>query len=417
MDNENKNCEILFDYLKSILYDNMTVQPDLSQLDAPYEKLGKGLQYLQFAVEEMQAYAADLSKGNLSGKFPSKENFLCENLKNLHANLNHLTWQAQQVAAGDYSQHVSYLGDFSTAFNQMTTQLKEREALLIRKAEALQGYNDLLIELTSTRKEWILVVDTRTQEVLYCNKANQNITSMDTIPDHICDNCQHSLPIKCDLLNWNSHGQSVWEQEDTDGSVYQIATYTIEWKGQEVFVHIVTDITQDRRMEKALEDKAYRDAGTGIYNRHFFDEHMTQAIRERRDITLCYMDLDGLKYTNDKYGHAEGDAYIRSYVDCIQKQIRATDIFSRLGGDEFCVVFPGCCKAMVSEKIQEVLTSFCGQNQRPYPVSFSYGIMEVNSSETPMALDQILTIVDKEMYECKKHNKQLYHKQKQRSDR
>ena len=57
-------------------------------------------------------------------------NFLCENLKNLHANLNHLTWQAQQVTKGDYSQHVAFLGEFSTAFNEMTRQLQEREAKL-----------------------------------------------------------------------------------------------------------------------------------------------------------------------------------------------------------------------------------------------------------------------------------------------
>lgn len=72
---------------------------------------------------------------------------------------------------------------------------------------------------------------------------------------------------------------------------------------------------------------------------------------------------------------------------------------------------------MVSEKIQEVLSTFCEHNQRPYPVSFSYGIIEVNARDNPMDLDQILNIVDKEMYECKKRNKQRYHKQKQRSDR
>ncbi|MFR7901198.1 MAG: hypothetical protein ACLU6Y_16235 [Ruminococcus sp.] len=42
---------------------------------------------------------------------------MCENLKNMHSNLNHLTWQAKQVAKGDYSQTVSFLGEFSEAFN------------------------------------------------------------------------------------------------------------------------------------------------------------------------------------------------------------------------------------------------------------------------------------------------------------
>ena len=86
-----------------------------------------GLQCLDRAVQELKAYSAALSVGNLSDCSPSRDNPLCENLKNMQANLNHLTWQAKQVAKGDYSQTVSYLGEFSEAFNTMTAQLRERE--------------------------------------------------------------------------------------------------------------------------------------------------------------------------------------------------------------------------------------------------------------------------------------------------
>ena len=87
------------------------------------------MQYLETAVKEMKQCSAALSKGDLSSFKPARENFLCENLKNIHANLNHLTWQAKQVAKGDYSQTVSYLGEFSEAFNTMTEQLREREKI------------------------------------------------------------------------------------------------------------------------------------------------------------------------------------------------------------------------------------------------------------------------------------------------
>ena len=89
---ERENCELLFEYLRSILYDQKIKKPDLDALDEPYKKLGLGLAYLQQAVEEMLAYSAELSRGNLSEEYPSRENFLCVNLKNLHAHLNHLTW-------------------------------------------------------------------------------------------------------------------------------------------------------------------------------------------------------------------------------------------------------------------------------------------------------------------------------------
>ena len=131
---EDKNCDLLFEYLRSILYDTKVSSLALSDLDEPYQKLGRGLQYLDKAIMEMKAYSAALSLGNLSEFTPSRHNPLCENLKNIHANLNHLTWQAKQVAKGDYSQTVSYLGEFSEAFNTMTSQLSEREESLRQEA-------------------------------------------------------------------------------------------------------------------------------------------------------------------------------------------------------------------------------------------------------------------------------------------
>ena len=59
---ENENCEMLFEYLRSILYDTKIKRPELEKLDEPYQKLGQGLEFLQKAVEEMLAYSADLSK-------------------------------------------------------------------------------------------------------------------------------------------------------------------------------------------------------------------------------------------------------------------------------------------------------------------------------------------------------------------
>lgn len=141
---EDKNCALLFEYLRRILYEPSAPAPDLSTLDEPFQKLGQGVRYLDTAVREMREYSAALSTGNLSDHYPSRDNPLCENLKNIHANLNHLTWQAKQVAKGDYSQTVSYLGEFSEAFNTMTAQLKERENALKQEAQHEKEYADAL---------------------------------------------------------------------------------------------------------------------------------------------------------------------------------------------------------------------------------------------------------------------------------
>lgn len=67
---EDKNCQQLFEYLRSILYDAHVQPLDISTLDEPYRKLGMGLQCLDRAVQELKAYSAALSVGNLSDCSP-----------------------------------------------------------------------------------------------------------------------------------------------------------------------------------------------------------------------------------------------------------------------------------------------------------------------------------------------------------
>ena len=409
---EKDNCELLFEYLRSILYDQQIRPLDVKELDEPYQKLGKGLAFLQQAVEEMLAYTEDLSRGNLSGAYPSRDNFLCVNLKNLHANLNHLTWQAKQVASGDYSQHVSYLGEFSEAFNTMTTQLKERETQLKeeaqkvqKRAQVIEEYNDLLVEMTRRRKEWIVVVDAQNRDIVYCNKRKDE----KQIDPEFCEKCRHRLSFRNDILNWQDSEQyKVWEAGDEEQGYYRITTFHIEWRGQNAYAHIVADITDEKQAANRLNSKAYLDPGTGIHNRLFFDEYMESVLEEGREVTLCYLDLDGLKYVNDHYGHNQGDNYIRSFVSLMKSSVRSTDIFARIGGDEFCVVIPEVEKETAEKKFAELLELFVAENKEEYPVSFSYGVVEIRRTGQRLTLEEIIKTADAQMYECKRRNKKRY---------
>lgn len=248
------------------------------------------------------------------------------------ANMNHLTCQAKQVAAGDYSQHASYLGEFSEAFNTMIEQLRERENLLMKKAEMAENYNRLLIELTHSHQECIMVVDAHSGEIVYCNKSKNGDGEFAEGKCSTCCGCEQRLTIHDEILKWkdtekkisrnDSDKYTVWEKEDSEGRIYQITTYAIEWKEKEVYVHIITDITESRRKGMILEDKAYRDPGTGLYNRRYFEEYMERALLKREQLTLCYIDIDGLKYVNDKYGYLEGDNYIAMIVAAIKNKAK-----------------------------------------------------------------------------------------------
>ena len=114
--------------MKNILYDTENATLDISTLSPENQKLGEGLMFMAQCVTESLAYATALANGEL-GEVPPRQNPLAGPLKDLDANLRHLSWQASQVANGDYSQKVEYLGDFSTSFNTMIEQLRLKEEL------------------------------------------------------------------------------------------------------------------------------------------------------------------------------------------------------------------------------------------------------------------------------------------------
>jgi hypothetical protein len=90
-------------------------------------------------AQEIHEFILPLSKGKLEDvTVPPPRNFLASPFKELHSHLQHLTWQAKQVAKGDYSQRVDFLGDFSEAFNFMITSLDDNEKALKGKIEQLE---------------------------------------------------------------------------------------------------------------------------------------------------------------------------------------------------------------------------------------------------------------------------------------
>lgn len=84
-------------------------------------------------------------------------------------------------------------------------------------------------------------------------------------------------------------------------------------------------------------------------------------------LLFCYCDLDGLKYVNDTFGHAEGDLYLCTFVAAVKRQIRENDVFVRMGGDEFCVVLKSCPHELAAEKLCRAQKAFAESGpEKPY---------------------------------------------------
>jgi len=103
----------------------------------------------------------------------------------------------------------------------------------------------------------------------------------------------------------------------------------------------IRDITRRKMYEEQLEHLSTHDVLTGLYNRTFYEAELDRLAAGRRyPISIIIIDLDGLKNTNDSYGHAAGDTMICKAASILKHAFRADDLVARTGGDEFTILLP-----------------------------------------------------------------------------
>lgn len=155
--------------------------------------------------------------------------------------------------------------------------------------------------------------------------------------------------------------------------------------------------------------RATHDPLTGLANRALYDEllrhELAQADRDQGRIALVALDLDGFKAVNDTYGHGAGDEVLKAAADRIQTCLRDSDVASRLGGDEFTVLLPGCDRptaARVAGRLVERLSE-------PYPgsvgqaVSSSAGVAAF--PEAGASAQALAAAADRALYRAKEGGK------------
>lgn len=142
---------------------------------------------------------------------------------------------------------------------------------------------------------------------------------------------------------------------------------------------------------------------TNIFNRRYFDEHFESIlIRSKRyneSFAMVIFDLNGLKKTNDKYGHLAGDNVIKEFALIISKTIRESDIFARFGGDEFIGIFFEADVSKLKIKFENIIsnnlikTTF---DQDTIDIGFSYGVSKY--PEDGLTYDELFNRADERMY-------------------
>jgi diguanylate cyclase (GGDEF)-like protein len=173
----------------------------------------------------------------------------------------------------------------------------------------------------------------------------------------------------------------------------------------------LSDQIQSIAKVQSLTDEVYKlaalDQLTGLYNRrsgeHRLAEEIGRAVRHQRPLTVLLIDLDGLKLTNDKLGHAAGDLILKSFAARLQRAIRGSDLAVRLGGDEFMVLLPECRAEEVGHVIGRLEGLEVNYSDTIIPCRFSRGWTDYKPGETP---EELLKRADEALYTNKRAGKQ-----------
>ncbi|MDP2239145.1 MAG: EAL domain-containing protein [Burkholderiales bacterium] len=180
------------------------------------------------------------------------------------------------------------------------------------------------------------------------------------------------------------------------------------------YLWLFEDVTRERQTADQLVYLAERDALTGLYNRHRFNEELTRMIadagRSKSRVALLFFDLDDFKYINDTFGHRAGDAMLIRVSGEVEGQVRRNEIFSRIGGDEFAILVPDISNEMLRVLAERIIHSiamvrfqFEGQSLR---LTTSLGIA-VFPDHADNAED-LIARADTAMYQAKEAGKSAW---------
>jgi two-component system cell cycle response regulator len=179
--------------------------------------------------------------------------------------------------------------------------------------------------------------------------------------------------------------------------------------------------TQIRRYRYAAELRqsvtqtlalAVTDELTGLYNRRYFDRHLSlmleKAREQERDMAVMLIDMDFFKSVNDNHGHDIGDAVLKEFSQRLRRNIRGVDLACRFGGEEFVVLMPDTDYRQaqgVAERVRMAVAErgFETPEMRPLTVTCSVGVaLNEHHTDTP---EMILKRADVALYRAKREGR------------
>ncbi|MCT7562823.1 diguanylate cyclase [Aliarcobacter butzleri] len=189
--------------------------------------------------------------------------------------------------------------------------------------------------------------------------------------------------------------------ENFEPKAYSIVIQKLEENGD--YLVTLSDISKMQEEYAKVENKAYIDGLTGVYNRNKFNELFTKELdrvkRYNEPLSIAIIDIDKFKNFNDTYGHLVGDEVLVSMAQTVNNNTRQTDVFARWGGEEFVIMFidtPLDKAEKVAESLKDKIEA--NEHNTAGKITASFGITEYKDGDT---IDTIFKRCDEALYNAK----------------
>jgi len=174
------------------------------------------------------------------------------------------------------------------------------------------------------------------------------------------------------------------------------------------------EIKEKEVLQRKLKKKANIDELTNLLNRRALFEVIQNIFKYDRKriktITICFIDVDKLKYINDNFGHKEGDIVLFKIGKILKDHIREKDYVGRIGGDEFLIYFENITKNKAETIIKRINDKITKENKvisKNYNISISYGCVQYDPDKHT-DLDDMIYAADQKMYKQKRSKSEKF---------
>jgi diguanylate cyclase (GGDEF)-like protein/PAS domain S-box-containing protein len=238
------------------------------------------------------------------------------------------------------------------------------------------------------------------QAEAYGLPLNQVLSLVNEYTRESCDNPASRVLETGEIIELNNHTILL----SKDGREIPVEDSAAPIKNQDGHITgvviVFRDFSDKKEKQEQIEYLSFHDHLTGLYNRRFFDEELRRLNTPRNlPLSLLIFDVNGLKLTNDAFGHIAGDRLLKTVAHTMQKMSRSDDIISRIGGDEFVILLPQTEIHEAKELAKRINNTLSKEHLDAGHVSISSGWGVKTDIEEE--IDEVFKAAENKMYQYK----------------